>query len=227
MGEIIEFAINGESANGYFAEPVQGVGPVVIVIQEYWGIVDHIKDVCDRFAANGFFALAPDLYRGDVATEPNEAAKYMMALDMSYVSKLLSSAANEAMKRTGVTKVGVVGFCMGGGLALVFASECPNVVGAVAPFYGLVPWPNVEPNFKAMTSAVQGHYAELDEFAPPNASRQLERKLHELGKDVEFFVYPGTHHAFFNDTRPEVYDAQASNQAWDRLLPFFKEHLGA
>ncbi len=225
MGEIIEFAINGETAKGYLAKPISGKGPAVIVIQEYWGLVDHIKDVCDRFAANGFFALAPDLFRGDVAKEPDEAAKYMMALEMDLVSKTLSKAVDELKSQADTSKVGVIGFCMGGGLALVLAAKRPDAVKAVAPFYGLVPWPEATPDYGQISASIQGHYAEEDAYAPPSVSRGLEQKLQELGKDVEFFVYPGAHHAFFNDTRPEVYDADASRQAWDRLIPFLSESL--
>ncbi|CAG4924611.1 unnamed protein product, partial [Acidithrix sp. C25] len=225
MGKMIEFPSNGTNGVGYLATPTTSNGKAIVVIQEWWGLVDHIKDVCDRFAALGYLALAPDLYHGKVATEPDEAGKYMMALEIDKFAKDLSGAVDELMVRAETSKVGVVGFCMGGGLALVLAANRPDAVGAVAPFYGVIPWPEAAPDYSAITASIQGHYAEIDDFAPPKVSRGLERSLVELGKDAEFFVYPNTEHAFFNDARPEVYDAAASNQAWDRLIPFLEESL--
>ena len=225
MGQIIEFPSNGTSATGYLASPGEKVAPGVVVIQEWWGLVDHIKDVCDRFAANGFYALAPDLYHGTVAKEPDSAVKAMMAMELPQAAKDMSGAVTELVKRSGGTSVGVVGFCMGGALALVLAADRPDAVSAVSPFYGVLSWPNPGPALQNISAAIQGHYAEHDDSASPEASRALEGQLNTMGKDVEFFIYPGTHHAFFNDTRPEVYDAQASKQAWDRLIPFLREHV--
>ena len=224
MGEIIEFASNGSTDTGYLAVPETGSGPGVVVIQEWWGLVPHIRDVCDRFAAAGFTALAPDLYHGVVTREPDDAAKAMMGMEISKVAKDMSGAVDELVRRSGRAKVGVVGFCMGGGLALVLASQRPDAVAAVAPFYGVVPWAEAAPDYAQISGAVQGHYAEKDHSAPPEVVRELEEKLRSLGKEAEFFIYPGTDHAFFNDTRP-VYDAEASRQAWDRLIPFFTESL--
>ena len=225
MGEMIEFPSNGKPGTGYLAVPQTGSGPGVVVMQEWWGIVPHIKDVCDRFAAAGFTALAPDLYHGKVTTEPDEAGKYMMALEVGRATKDMSGAVDELVRRTGRAKVGAVGFCMGGGLALALAVARPDAVAAVAPFYGVIGWPEAAPDYASMTAAVQGHYAERDDYAAPPASRALEAQLKDLGKEVEIFIYPGTQHAFFNDTRPEVYDAGASRQAWERVIPFFHRHL--
>ncbi len=225
MGQIIEFPSNGTSASGYLASPVEKVAPGVVVIQEWWGLVDHIKDVCDRFAANGFYALAPDLYHGKATTEPDEAGKAMMAMELSRAAKDMSGAVSELVKRSGGSSVGVVGFCMGGALALVLAADRPDAVSAVSPFYGVISWPSPGPDLEKISAAIQGHYAELDDSASPEASRALEARLREMGKDVEFFIYPGTHHAFFNDTRSEVYDSQSAKQAWDRLIPFLREHV--
>ena len=225
MGQIIEFPSNGTSASGYLASPVEKVAPGVVVIQEWWGLVDHIKDVCDRFAANGFYALAPDLYHGKATTEPDEAGKAMMAMELSRAAKDMSGAVTELVRRSGGSSVGVVGFCMGGALALVLAADRPDAVSAVSPFYGVISWPSPGPDLEKISAAIQGHYAELDDSASPEASRALEARLREMGKDVEFFIYPGTHHAFFNDTRSEVYDSQSAKQAWDRLIPFLREHV--
>jgi carboxymethylenebutenolidase len=225
MGELIEFASNGGKASGYLALPDGGTGPGVIVIQEWWGLVPHITDVADRFASEGFVALAPDLYGGKKTTEPDEAGKEMMALRIPEATKDMSGAVDELLRRS-IGQVGVVGFCMGGGLALVLAAARPDAVAACVPFYGLIPWPDATPDFSKMTASVLGNYAGKDEYFTPDAVRALERQLNELGKDVEMHVYEDSDHAFFNDTRPEVYDAQAAATAWQRTIEFLHSHLG-
>ncbi|MFP5256282.1 MAG: dienelactone hydrolase family protein [Acidimicrobiia bacterium] len=226
MGEIIELASNGGTVSGYLAAPEGGSGLPVVVIQEWWGLVPHIQDVCDRFAAEGFVALAPDLYHGEKTTEPDEAGKLMMALNMAQAAKDLSGAVDEVARRAGSDRVGVTGFCMGGGLALVAATERPDKIKACVPWYGLIPWPDAQPDWDALEAAVLGHYAEKDGFFSPEAARQLEADLRGRGKDVEIVVHAGVDHAFFNDTRPEVHDAEASRSAWERTLGFLREHLG-
>ena len=227
MGEMIEFPSNGSTAGGYLAVPEGGSGPGVVVIQEWWGLVDHITDVCDRFAAAGFVALAPDLYHGQKVApgEPDEAGKAMMAMKMDQAARDMSGAVDEARRRGGRDKVGVIGFCMGGGLALVLATQRPDAVAAVVPAYGIIPWPDAQPDYGAMSAAVLGHYAEKDDYFTPEAAQALAEQLRGLGKSVEIHVYPGADHAFFNDTRPEVHDADASRALWDRTLSFFGEHL--
>ncbi|HYA67570.1 MAG TPA: dienelactone hydrolase family protein, partial [Acidimicrobiales bacterium] len=118
------------------------------------------------------------------------------------------------------------GFCMGGGLALVLACQRPDAVKACVPFYGIIPWPDAQPDYSAIRAAVLGHIAEKDEYFTPAAAAELESLLRALGKEAEFHVYPGTDHAFFNDSRPEVYDADASRLAWDRTLSFLRAQLG-
>jgi carboxymethylenebutenolidase len=222
MGEMIEFPSNGSSAEGYVAGTS---GPGVVVIQEWWGLVPHIKDVCDRFAEAGFVALAPDLYHGASTTEPDEAGKAMMAMQLEQAAKDMSGAVDEVARRSSSDKVGVIGFCMGGGLALVLGTKRPDKVAAVVPCYGIIPWADAQPDYSAMTAKVLGHYAEKDGFFTPEAAEALGAQLRGLGKDAEIIVYPGCDHAFFNDTRPEVYDAVASAQLWDRTLAFFRDTL--
>lgn len=226
MGEMVEFASNGSTAPGYLATPAGGSGPGVLVIQEWWGLVPHIEDLCERFAAEGFVALAPDLYRGASTTEPDEAGKLMMALNLERAAKDLSGAVDLLVERSGHAAVGVVGFCMGGGLALVTGTLRPDAVKAVVAFYGVIPWPSAQPDWSQLDAAVLGHFAEKDGFFTPEKAQELEQTLKDLGKDVEFFVYPDVDHAFFNDTRPEVYDAEASSLAWTRTLSFLRAHLG-
>jgi carboxymethylenebutenolidase len=225
MGEMIEFQSNGSTAVGYLATPEGGQGPGVIVIQEWWGLVDHIRDVCDRFAAAGYVALAPDLYHGVTIAEPDEAGKAMMAVKMGQAAKDMSGAVDELVRRSGRAKVGVIGFCMGGGLALVLATQRPDAVAAVVPCYGVIAWPDAQPDYSRLTAAVQGHYAGNDDFFTPEAAEALGEELRALGKDVEIIIYPDTDHAFFNDTRPEVYNAAAAGAVWDRALAFFATHL--
>ena len=226
MGEMIEFPSNGSLGQGYLGVPAAGVGPGVVVIQEWWGLVPHIKDVVDRFASAGFVALAPDLYRGMQTVEPDEAAKEMMALQLDRVARDMSGSVDEVLRRSSGDAAGVVGFCMGGGLALVLAAQRPDAVGACVPFYGLIPWPEAQPDFSVMSAAVLGHVAGEDDYFSPEAATTLQGQLRALGKDAEFHVYEGAQHAFFNDTRPEVYDAAASSLAWDRTVEFLHTRLG-
>jgi carboxymethylenebutenolidase len=225
MGEMIDFPSNGSTAVGYLATPEAGHGPAVLVIQEWWGLVDHIRDVCDRFAAAGFVALAPDLYHGVTVAEPDEAGKAMMALKMDQAARDMSGAVDELRRRSSRDHVGVIGFCMGGGLALVLATQRPDAVAAAVPCYGLIPWPDAHPDYSQLTAAVLGHYAGDDDFFTPEAAEALGEELRGLGKEAEIIVYPGVNHAFFNDTRPEVYNAEAAQAVWDRSLAFFRERL--
>jgi len=225
MGEHIEFASNGTTGQGYLATPAEGSGPGVIVIQEWWGLVDHIKHVCDRFALEGFVALAPDLYRGKQVTEPDEAGKAMMALQLDQAGRDMSGAVDELLRRSSADGVGVIGFCMGGGLALVLASQRPDAVRAVAPCYGVIPWPDVQPDYSAITAAVEGHYAELDASCTPKAANALGEQLRSLGKEARIIVHPGADHAFFNDDRPDVYNAEEAAALWSSVIAFFNDKL--
>ncbi|HEY6625201.1 MAG TPA: dienelactone hydrolase family protein [Acidimicrobiales bacterium] len=226
MGEIIEYASNGSTARGYLATS-DPVGPGVIVIQEYWGLVDQITRTCDRFAAEGFTALAPDLFHGTTVplTEPEDAAKEMMAMSMDVTAKDLSGTVDELTRRSGRERVGVIGFCMGGGLALVLATQRPDAVAAVVTAYGLIPWPGATPDFSKLNAPVQGHFGRNDDFFSPEAAGQLEVTLNHAGTDTTFHIYEGVGHAFFNEDRPEVYNAKAAALLWDRALAFFRQTL--
>jgi carboxymethylenebutenolidase len=225
-GQMIEFQSNGGAADGYLSLPEGGRGPGVVVIQEWWGLVPHIKEVADRFAAAGFVALAPDLYHGEVARSPDEAGKMMMALNIAQTEKDLRGAVNYLLEHeaTAGDRVGTVGFCMGGVLSLYAASKNERV-GACVVFYGI--HPKVEPDFENLSAPVLGLYAEKDQFVPPEAVRALEEEVRGHGKSIETHTYPGADHAFFNDTRPEVYDAEAAADAWRRTIEFLRKHLGS
>jgi carboxymethylenebutenolidase len=225
MGEHIEFASNGGTATGYLATPASGNGIPLVVIQEWWGLVPHIEDLCERFAAEGFVALAPDLYRGESTTEPDEAGKLMMAMNLDQAGKDMGGAVDEVSLRAGGDRVGVTGFCMGGGLALVLATQRPDKIKACVPWYGIIPWPAVQPDWSALDAPVLGHFAEDDGFFTPEAVAELADKLEGLGKDAELIVHPGVDHAFFNDTRPEVYDAETAGACWQHTIGFLKTNL--
>jgi carboxymethylenebutenolidase len=226
MGSMIEFPSNGSTGEGYLATPEGRTGPGVVVIQEWWGLVDHIKDVCDRFAAEGFVALAPDLYHGKQVAEPDEAGKLMMALELDRAGKDMGGAVDAVAARSSGSGVGVVGFCMGGGLALMLGSQRSDKVHAVVSFYGAAPWEGAQPDYTKLTGAVLGHYAEKDGWASPEVAQQLGDTLRHAGNtDVTIHIYAGADHAFFNDTRPEVYDPEASAAAWARTIDFLRSHL--
>jgi carboxymethylenebutenolidase len=222
MGDMVTFRSNGGSAQGYLAD---GGGPGVIMIQEWWGLVPHIMDVADRMASEGFTVLAPDLYGGRSSTEPDEAGKLMMSLNLAQAAKDMSGAVDLLIERTGRPKVGVTGFCMGGGLTLVLACQRPDAVAAAAPFYGVIPWENAQPDWSAMNATVEGHYAELDGFFTGDAARELESTLKGLGKNATVHVYEGVDHGFFNDTRSDVYDAATAATAWQRTVALMRSSL--
>jgi carboxymethylenebutenolidase len=224
MGKMVQFPSNGDNTSGYLATPSSGKGPGVLVIQEWWGLVDHIKRVCDRFAAEGFSALAPDMYHGKTASEPDAAGKLFMALNIAQAEKDLRGAAKFLAEHSSTPKIGVVGFCMGGQLAL-FAGTRNRRIGAVVDCYGI--HPNVKLELANLEAPVLGIFAERDTFVPPAAVKALEAELGKAGKRADFTIFPGVDHAFLNDTRPDVYDAAAAERAWDRMLSFLRAELAA
>jgi carboxymethylenebutenolidase len=221
-GALVQFPSNGASTSGYLATPVSGHGPGVLVLQEWWGLVPHIKRVGDRFAAEGFTALAPDMYHGQTASEPDGAGKLFMALNIAQAEKDLRGAAQYLLGRSTTTKLGAVGFCMGGQLALFAATLNPSV-GACVNFYGI--HPNVKPDYTKLTGPVLGLYAEKDGFVTPAVARQVDADIRKVGKSSEIHVYPGVDHAFFNEERSDVYDRAAAEDAWRRTLQFFRQNL--
>lgn len=220
---MIAFRSGDETYEGYLAK-AEGGGPGVVVIQEWWGLVPHIKDVADRFAAAGFNALAPDIYRGKSTTEPEEAGTLMMALRVPEAADILLSAVDALLAEPSTTseKVGVIGFCMGGQLSLFAATLTPKV-GACANFYGI--HPHVQPDLAQLAGPVLGIFAGKDHMTTPAVVADLDGRLNELGKPHEFVTYPDCDHAFFNDQRPTVYNAEAARDAWARTLALFRTNL--
>ncbi len=224
-GRDIAFASDGEQARGYLVVPPSGHGPGVVVIQEWWGLVDHIRDVCDRLAREGFVALAPDLYRGGSTTDPDEAGSLMMDLDIPRAARDLDAAVTALLNRNVVdgSRVGCIGFCMGGQLAL-FAATRNAKIAAVVDCYGI--HPKVTLDLSGLAASVLGVFAESDDFIPAEAVRKLESDLRSAGKRVTVKIQRGAQHAFMNETRPDVYDARAAADAWSDILSFLHAELG-
>ncbi len=227
MGTSVTFPSNGSEGQGYLAVPQSGSGPGVVVFQEWWGLNDQIREVCDRYAAEGFVALAPDLYRGEAASEPDEAGKLMMALNMDRAAKDMSGAVDFLGDHDATTGsgLGVTGYCMGGGLALMLAARRSDRVKACAPYYGVIPWESAQPDYSQLSGPVQGHYAENDDFANAEAVSALKDAIQSSGQSAEIFVYAGTEHAFTNHLRPEVYKHDQTEQAFGRTFAFLHGEL--
>lgn len=228
MGERITFASNGGTAEGYLAVPERGSGPGVVLIQEWWGLVGHITDVADRLAGEGFVTLAPDLFHGVTTKEPDEGGKLMMGLAMDTAAKDMAGAARALLERPEVTGpgVGVVGFCMGGSLALWSATLTNDITVAVG-FYPALPWERMKPtwdNYAGKSAMI--HCSESDGTSTAPGIQQAWRAIEDAGGDVAVYDYPGTHHAFFNDDRPEVYHRAAAEQAWGRTVELLHRRLG-
>jgi carboxymethylenebutenolidase len=229
MGETVEFQSNGGTASGYLAKPESGSGPGVLVIQEWWGLDWGIKEMADRLAKGGFVALAPDLYRGELAghTEMDKAGKLMQALPPDRAGRDMSGAidwlaASDAVNGKGL---GVVGFCMGGMLSFVIGVNRPDKIKAAVPFYGFPP-ASMDLDYSKLEARIQGHMAEKDDFFPPDAARALEAKLRGMGKDVTLTVHPGTGHAFMAPHNAlGNLDEKVAAEVWPKVLEFLRETL--
>lgn len=213
----------GGDLSGVLAEPSgTNKAPAVVLIQEWWGINDHIKSIADRLANEGFLVVAPDLYHGTVAKDATEAGKLMTELDtLKAVQEIASAAAFAKAHPRGNGKVAVLGFCMGG--ALSFAAAC-HVEGlaAVVPFYGVPPAEKVD--YAKVTAPVLAHFAKNDEWASVDKAEGIKKQLDALGKPMQLEIYDAGH-AFVNDTRPEAYDEKSARLAWQRSVDFLKKHV--
>lgn len=209
----------GETEHGEIAEPSGGAkAPALLVIQEWWGVNDHIRSLVDRFAKEGFLAFAPDLYHGKITKDGAEAASLLHGLDWKRaIQDVAGAAAYLTSHPRSSGKVGIIGFCMGGAVALAAAANVPGLSAAV-PFYGI---PDAGTDYSKVTAAIQGHFGNRDDFVKPAYAAALKEKL---GKKVELHSYEAGH-AFMNDTRPEAYDAEAAKLAWSRAVGFLKAHL--
>ncbi len=220
-GTDIEYTVGSKTMQGYISLPPSGFGPGLLVIQEWWGLVEHIRNMADRYAKHGFVCLAPDLYNGKSTQEPDEAQKMMMELQISSAAEKMAGAVQYLRSHSAVKpkKVGAIGYCMGGGMTLYLASM--GIIDAATPYYGVLV--NAQPDYSAVNCPIMGHYAEHD-GATDNLDALKEQLAHH-GVEHQFFIYKGTDHAFCNDDRPEVYNKQAAQLAMDRTVKFMQKTL--
>ncbi len=214
---------NGTHIHGELKEPAgTGKAPALLVVQEWWGVNDHIRSLVDRFAEAGFLALAPDLYHGKTTKDAGEAGKLMGALDWKVAVEDVAGAFAFLEKHPRSNgKVGITGFCMGGAVALASAAQLPGL-RAVVPFYGI---PDASTDFSKLNGPVLGHFAKRDQYIPAAGAEGLGKRLRDAGKSAEIHLYDADH-AFVNDTRPEVYNAAEAKVAWERTLKFLHAELG-
>jgi carboxymethylenebutenolidase len=224
----VTFPSNGGEAHGYLALPESGSGPGVIVIQEWWGLTQHVVDVADRLAADGFVALAPDLFGGTTTHDAEEAGRLMAELPVEQAARDLHGAVDHLLAHEAVNgdQVGAVGFCMGGGFVLVLAAQAGDKVGAAVPYYAVFNTPD-DPDLSGITAPVLGHFGGEDAFAGPDRARQIEKTIvDQAGVDVRFQIHPGAGHAFFNDGNAfDTYDADLAESTWSETLEFLRANL--
>ncbi len=218
--ETLDLMTTNGATTAYVARPNNEVSAAVLLIQEYWGINDHIRDLAGRFANEGYLCVAPDLYRGRLARDPKEAAAMMAALAIEDGMETIRKAMEAATETCGVKKFGIIGFCMGGTFALRAACEIDELASAAA-FYGDIPSESVLANLKVPTLFV---VASRDTWITPEKADEVRDAASKYHLPVEVVSYEADH-AFFNDMRPAVYDAEASNDSWQRVLDLFKRNL--
>lgn len=228
MGANVTFKANGGTAGGYLATPSSGKGPGLIVVQEWWGINDQVKGVADMFAREGFVALAPDFYHGKSATmgEPDAAQKLMMEMfQANTAAKDARGAAEYLTSQPSVTskKVGAIGFCMGGFLAILVGSVAPDKVAAVVDCYGVG---HQVPDLKPMRGTpILGIFGGKDHMANPEAVAALETAAKDAGVPFTKVLYPEADHAFLNEQRADAYRPSDAKDAWAKILPFLKSNV--
>lgn len=217
--ELLNLDTPGGATTACVARPDNDTTAAVILIQEYWGINDHIRDIAGRYANEGFLCVAPDLYRGKLAKNPDEAGRLMQGLAIADGMEIIRQAIAEAKRVYNVKRIAITGYCMGGTFALRAACELSDI-SAAAPFYGDVPEENVLKNLKVPTLFIAG---KRDAWINPAKVNGLIEAARKYDLPVEAVSYDADH-AFFNDTRP-VYDAEAAADAWRRVLDLFQNNL--
>lgn len=220
--ETIEFNTANGTTTAYVAAPddANADTKTVILIQEWWGLNDHIKDVANRYANEGFRAIAPDLYRGKIAANPDEASAMMQALKLDDGIDTIKSAMEKAREIYGTHHFGISGYCMGGTYSLRAACLLEGI-SAAAPFYGDIPEESVLQNLKVPVVFVSGI---KDAWINPAKVAELEAAAAKFGLDVDSLKYDADH-AFCNNTRPEVYNESAAKDAWAKVTAFFNDKL--
>ncbi|PZF93731.1 dienelactone hydrolase family protein [Micromonospora deserti] len=228
MGEMVSFRSKGGTSEGYLAIPSGGAAsPAVIVIQDWWGLVPHVRAVVDRFAEAGFVALAPDFRHGGPASKPSEPRQMLNSTQMDEAAADIAGAADYLAGRPEVTgKVGCAGFCAGASLALWAAARSERIV-ATAAFYPRLPWDGMRPEWSDYAGkAAVIHCSEEDGTSAADGVQTARRAIEAAGGTCQTHDYPGTSHAFFNEDRPENFDQRAAATAWARTLELFRAKLG-
>ena len=221
---MVEFEVDGRTAAGYLATPEGGHGPGVIVLHAWWGLTPFFESVCDRLAAEGFVAFAPDRYGGPTASRIEEAEALQRTHEDPERTETLVAASvaflrdHDAVSGEGL---GALGFSAGAWWAFLLSTLEPEHVKAVVAFYG-----TAQIEYSAARAAYVGHYAEEDEWEPDEEVRGTESALRAVGRDVTFYTYPGVSHWFFEEDRPGYYDAEAARLAWGRTVDFLRARLG-
>lgn len=231
-GQMIEFESNGAPAPGFLARPDAATGPGVVVLHAWWGLTAPVRLACDRLAAAGFIALAPDLYRGKTTASVDEAGALGSALDQNeeqwrgdirgalrYLRQ--NGATSQTNPSDGRGAFGLLGFSLGGAYALDLSVDESEEVAAVVVFYDA--YPGLD--YHRARAAYLCHYAEDDTFVPTETAAQMERELRAAGKRASVYTYPGTKHSFVEANRPDAYDADAAALAWERTLAFLRDEL--
>lgn len=221
----IEFPTSAGPTKGYLATPAAERGPGAIVLQEWWGVEEHIRSVCDRLAAEGFFALAPDLFEGETTTQPSEAEQKLMALQIDRAEPQMCGAADYLAGLDGVEGdgIGSLGFCLGGGLSVWASATCPKIAATVSYYYVM---PHGKPDFASVKGPVLGHFGTADQFIPTDDARKLESEMRDAGVEVTFHYYDDNGHAFFNEVdRLGTFDADAAQLSWQRTIDFLRAAL--
>jgi carboxymethylenebutenolidase len=222
----VTFASNGGEAYGYLRLPESGSGPGVVVIQEWWGLTTHIASLVDRLAADGFVALAPDLYGGATTHDAEEAGRLMSELPLDVAARDLAGAVDYLLERDDVIgeQIGAAGFCVGGSFVLNLAVQEGGKVAAVVAFYPVGPLPE---DYSGLQADVLVVVAENDTYNPPDAAEELAARIEAgTGRRPEIERYPAGH-AFVNDENLiGTYDSEQAKRAWDRALGFLHQHLG-
>ncbi len=225
MSQMIQFARpDGQQTPAYLVEGPAG-RPGIVLIQEWWGLNDHIKGVAERLGSLGYTVLAPDLFRGRTTTSADEANHMMTGLDFADATHQDLQGAVNFLATQGPSSgapVGVMGFCMGGALTVAAAVHVKGLRAAVC-FYGIPPAEFANP--AAIRIPFQGHFAQQDDWCTPAAVDALVQAMGAAPTPPEVHRYPAQH-AFFNHSRPEVYDAACAEQAWSRMQAFWQAQLG-
>jgi carboxymethylenebutenolidase len=218
-GQDVSFDVNGEKAKGYLATPSQPNGPGVIVLHAWWGLNQFFKDLCDRLAAEGFVAFAPDLNEGRVATTIDEAKQIMSELNFERKKAIADVMVDTLRAQPEIRKgpLSLIGFSMGAVWSLALADEFPNDIGKVVLFYGVG-----ETDFTRVKADILGHFSDSDEWEPLDGIRAMEEDMHSAGLEPVFHIYPMVQHWFFEQDRPE-FDLQAAEVAWKRTLEFLRK----